>query len=124
MYPLLAATFAQRTGRTPSIAHLIFSRSTSTISFGAPRGFLDDDDSDDDSPLSSILSRAFGGGPFLAPIMRPLHLREPIVPSRSYASNSNDRTAGNRAENPLEIEDDSDDDDDDDNDDVVEIIEG
>ena len=67
-------------------------------------------DSDDESPLSAILSRAFGGGQFLAPVMRPVHLREHVVEGRSYASNSNDLTAGNRAENPLEIDDDSDDD--------------
>lgn len=116
----LLATFAHRTGRAPNIAHLIFSRSTSTIAFGGPRSFLDDglmSDSDDESPLSSILSRAFGGGPFLAPIIRPVHLREHLAStSRSYASNSNDRTAGNRPENPLVLDDDSDDDD------VVEIV--
>lgn len=42
------------------------------------------------------------------PALRPVSFTTHIT-SRSYASNVNDRSAGNGAENPLEIEDDSDD---------------
>ena len=45
-------------------------------------------------------------------VLRPVPMPSHVVTSRSYASNINDRTAGNGAENPLEIDlsDDSDDD--------------
>jgi hypothetical protein len=42
------------------------------------------------------------------PALRPVSFTTHIT-SRSYASNVNDRSAGNGVENPLEIEDDSDD---------------
>jgi len=77
-------------------------------------GFSDDDDEDDDeSPLSSFI-RAFHSVQIPAHALRPVTVGA-HASSRSYASNSNDRSAGNRAENPLEIDDDSDDD-------VVEVV--
>jgi len=112
----LLATFAQRHGSAPNIARLIFSGSSFT--FGTLRGprferhtFVEDNllfsDSDDETPLSSFL-RAFQGVPLSNSVLRPVTVNAHVT-SRSYASNSSDRNAGSRAENPLEI-DDSDDD--------------
>jgi len=112
----LLASFAQRHGSAPNIARLIFSGSSFT--FGTIHGprferhtFVEDNlmfsDSDDETPLSSFI-RAFHGVQLPNPVLRPVTVNA-HVNSRSYASNSNDRNAGSRPENPLEI-DDSDDD--------------
>jgi len=112
----LLASFAQRHGSAPNIARLIFSGSSFT--FGTIYGprverhtFVEDNlvfsDSDDETPLSSFI-RAFHGVQLPNPVLRPVTVNAHIT-SRSYASNSNDRNAGSRPENPLEI-DDSDDD--------------
>lgn len=120
----LLASFAQRHGSAPNIARLIFSGSSFT--FGTIHGprfgrhllveddrhpFVEDNlmfsDSDDETPLSSFI-RAFHGVQLPNPVLRPVTVNAHIT-SRSYATNSNDRNAGSRAENPLEI-DDSDDD--------------
>lgn len=115
----LLATLTQR-GGAPNFARLIFSGTTIGFAtsggmarrhaffdephpFNGLAGFSDDEDDDDESPLSSFI-RAFHSASHI-PNRRPI-----FISSRSYASNSNDRNAGNRAENPLEIEDDSDDD--------------
>eukprot|EP00980_Cylindrotheca_fusiformis_P009167 scaffold1996_cov127-Cylindrotheca_fusiformis.AAC.4 len=108
------ANFASR--NQPSIARLIFSGiGNLDYSFHGPsRSFRDhtvargsDDDSDDEeSPLSSFI-RAFHSHqnmPLMG-VVQPVTFTARMTSSRSYASNSNDRTAGRGAENPLTIED-------------------
>lgn len=114
------ANFASR-HPNPSITRLIFSGvGVGNFEFGGLHGFTrstsvsaglrDSFDSDDDeSPLSNFI-RAFQGHGGVMQVVRPLTVTSRAA-SRSYASNINDRTAGNGAENPLEIDDDSDDDD-------------
>lgn len=69
-----------------------------------------DSDDDDDYPLPFL--RALHGGHFVSPSLSVALGRYSTAlatnPGRSYASNMNDSTAGNGAENPLEIDDDSD----------------
>jgi hypothetical protein len=68
-------------------------------------GSSETEDDEDDNPFSGFFravhgrSVVMGGASFTTTISSS---------SRSYASNVNDRNAGNGAENPLEIEDDSD----------------
>jgi hypothetical protein len=115
-----SANFASR--NPPSIARLIFSgignldyslHGPSARSFRSRTMARSDDDSDDEeSPLSSFI-RAFHSqhGMPLMGVVQPVTFTTRMTTSRSYASNSNDRTAGRGAENPLTI-DDSDDEDD------------
>jgi hypothetical protein len=119
------ANFASR-HPNPSITRLIFSgvgvgnfdfnslhgppsaRFTRSTSLSA--GLQDDsqfDSEEEESPLSNFI-RAFQGHGVMQ-VVRPLTVTTHLA-SRSYASNINDRNAGNGAENPLEIDDDSDDD--------------
>mmetsp|Transcript_2734 Transcript_2734/g.5589 ORF Transcript_2734/g.5589 Transcript_2734/m.5589 type:complete len:271 (-) Transcript_2734:235-1047(-) len=74
----------------------------------------DDDSEDDDSPMAAFM-RALHGGPgatgirMSTTVVRPMTVtaRFTTTSSRSYARNVHDSTAGNGAENPLEIDDDS-----------------
>lgn len=106
----------------PNIARLIFSglgnldynlNGSSARSFRPLTMSRSDDDSDDDeSPLSSFI-RAFHSHhnlPFMG-VVQPVTFSTRMTASRSYASNSNDRTAGRGAENPLTIDDSEDEDD-------------
>jgi len=73
----------------------------------------DDDSEDDDSPMAALM-RALHGGPgapgfrMSTTVVRPMTVTARFTTSsRSYARNVHDSTAGNGAENPLEIDDDS-----------------
>ncbi|KAL3943210.1 MAG: hypothetical protein SGBAC_002699 [Bacillariaceae sp.] len=120
----LLANFAST--NPPNLTRLFLSGfgSLGNIDFGAPlshsrfrsitiaRGGSADSD-DDESPLSSLF-RVYTNTlpPPLMPMMQPMSFASRFSASRSYASNSHDRTAGRGAENPLTIDDsDSDDDD-------------
>mmetsp|Transcript_3699 Transcript_3699/g.8518 ORF Transcript_3699/g.8518 Transcript_3699/m.8518 type:complete len:381 (+) Transcript_3699:125-1267(+) len=77
------------------------------------RGGSSDNSDDDENPISSLF-RVYHNTlpPPLMPMMQPMSFASRFSTSRSYASNSHDRTAGRGAENPLTIDDsDSDDDD-------------
>jgi hypothetical protein len=123
-----SANFASRHPNPPSIARLIFSgvgnfnlesihgprynraprSNTRSVTFNDG---LDMSSDEEESPLSNFI-RAFHGhvsGHSVMQVVRPMTVTTHIA-SRSYASNSNDGMAGSRAENPLEIDDDSDDD--------------
>jgi hypothetical protein len=124
-----SANFASRHPNPPSIARLIFSgvgnfnlesihgptrysraprSNTRSVTFNDR---LDLSSDEEESPLSNFI-RAFHGhvsGHSVMQVVRPMTVTTHIA-SRSYASNSNDGMAGSRAENPLEIDDDSDDD--------------
>ena len=119
---LSTASFASR-GNHPSIARLIFSgignleplngtqarfSHTRTVRLGET-----DDSDDEESPFSSFL-RALNGREIVGVPLTRVPLSQALTfttrtTSRSYASNSNDSTAGNMAENPLEINDSDDD---------------
>lgn len=104
-----SANIAQRSGNPPSIARLILSGPSFT--FQGQNSFFEEShissEDEDDSPLAAVL-RVFHNHLPLQ-VVRPLpvaaHTR-----TRSYATNSSDRNAGNRPENPLEIGDSDDDD--------------
>lgn len=112
----LLASLARRGSSSSNVARLIFSGSTIALGVrGSGRSsfpsnsqaFLTDmfgDSDEDETPFSAFL-RAFHNAP-----PPPLHFRpvtvSATVTSRSYASNSNETTAGNQ-ENPLTIDDDS-----------------
>jgi hypothetical protein len=79
---------------------------------------LADSDSDDESPLSDLMRvMRHSGGPssftsstrVVGPSGMTHVYHMSATTTRSYASNRNDANAGNRVDNPLEIEDSSDD---------------
>jgi len=87
---------------------------TSFTSRSAPRVEVDFDDSDDEETPMSQFMRAIHGGPgtsglrMSTTVVRPVSVTARFTTtSRSYARNVHDSTAGNGAENPLEIDDDS-----------------
>lgn len=92
--------------------------------FSAPRssnGAYDDESDDEDSPMAAFM-RALHGAPgasgvsMSTTVVRPMTVTARFTATtRSYARNVHDSTAGNGAENPLEI------DLDDDSDEVIEI---
>ena len=92
--------------------------------FSAPRsnnGTYDDESDDEDSPMAAFM-RALHGAPgasgvsMSTTVVRPMTVTARFTATtRSYARNVHDSTAGNGAENPLEI------DLDDDSDEVIEI---
>lgn len=99
------ASFASRSARSRSVD---FDFDTPRIDF--------DDSSDEESPMSQFM-RAIHGGPgpsgirMSTTVVRPMSVSARFstttTTSRSYARNVHDSTAGNGAENPLEIDDDS-----------------
>ena len=71
-----------------------------------------DSSDEDENPLSSLFRVYTSTMPPLMPMMQQMSFASRFNTTRSYASNSHDRTAGRGAENPLTIDDsDSDDDD-------------
>ena len=127
-----AANFASRHPFPPqSIARLIFSgvgngfiefnngrgpsafrgRSASRTLSAAEDSLHSSDTDDDDNPFPALFralharNHVMGGA---MQMVRPVSFTTHLT-TRSYASNINDRNAGNVAENPLEIDDDSDD---------------
>ena len=128
----LLANFASRHPFPPqSIARLIFSGvgggflevpTPATLRFSgraaaATAGedtLLGSDADDEENPFSGLFRAIHGRSVVMGSqmsVMRPVSFtRNATVATRSYATNMNDRNAGNGAENPLEIEDsDSDD---------------
>lgn len=87
---------------------------TSILSGPSLSGMFDDSD-DEETPFSAFL-RAFHNAPMPTSYqqLRPVSLAAAAMNNRSYASNSNETTAGNQ-ENPLTIDDDSDEE-------VVEVV--
>eukprot|EP00536_Pseudo-nitzschia_multiseries_P004492 jgi/Psemu1/302625/fgenesh1_kg.74_\ len=73
----------------------------------------DDESEDDDSPMAAFMRALHGGAGAGAirmstTVVRPMTVTARFTTStRSYARNVHDSTAGNGAENPLEIDDDS-----------------
>jgi len=98
------ASFASRSGRSRNGANF------SALDFDTF-----DDSSDDDSPMSQFMRVIHGGSApsgvrMSTAVVRPMSVTARFTTtstSRSYARNSHDATAGNGAENPLEIDDDS-----------------
>ena len=86
--------------------------SSRSLSAARSSTFLDDatyssDDDDDGNPFSTFLRAVQGHGVFSGTglhVVRPVSFTSHIA-SRSYATNINDREAGNGVENPLEIDD-------------------
>ena len=114
---LRLASLARRGTSSSNVARLIFSGSTIALgvrgsgrsSFpGSSQAFLTDmfgDSDEDETPFSAFL-RAFHNTPLgQSQLLRPVSVSATVA-SRSYASNSNETTAGNQ-ENPLTIDDDS-----------------
>lgn len=99
------ASFASRSGRSRN----------GGANFSALDFDTFDDSSDDDSPMSQFMRVIHGGSApsgvrMSTAVVRPMSVTARFTTtstSRSYARNSHDATAGNGAENPLEIDDDS-----------------
>lgn len=118
----LLANFAS-THNAPSNLTRLFLPGFGSFDFNAPLGHTrsfrsitiargGDSSDEDDSPLSSLFRVYTRSMPPLMPMMQQVSFASQFSTSRSYASNSHDRTAGRGAENPLTIDDsDSDDDD-------------
>ncbi|CAJ1898719.1 unnamed protein product [Cylindrotheca closterium] len=107
--PNLARFFLSSVGSLGSID--FHSRSFRSITIARGGGSGDNSD-DDDNPIASLF-RVYTNTlpPPLMPMMQPMSFASRFGASRSYASNSHDRTAGRGVENPLTIDDsDSDDD--------------
>lgn len=119
----LLANFAS-THSAPSNLTRLFLPGFGSFDFNAPLGHTrsfrsitiarggGDSSDEDDSPLSSLFRVYTSSMPPLMPMMQQMSFASRLNTTRSYASNSHDRTAGRGAENPLTIDDsDSDDDD-------------
>mmetsp|Transcript_17683 Transcript_17683/g.50914 ORF Transcript_17683/g.50914 Transcript_17683/m.50914 type:complete len:328 (+) Transcript_17683:167-1150(+) len=111
----LLASFAARHSQN---SRLLFA--TAGIAFAGVHGGMGmmhplfSDDEDEDSEPTSIFSALLRGPMPMRTSIRPHSLRnlsQATAPTRSFASNSNDRNAGADANNPLEILDSDDDDD-------------
>lgn len=127
----LLANFASRHPNPPNIARLIFSgmpdfgaagftlTQAPRLAGGHHRSLAANDEGEpwssdeDDGPLTQLLRvmQSHQHHHNVMSVVRPV-VTSQVSASRSYASNIEDRSAGDRAENPLEIEDDSDEDDD------------
>jgi len=86
--------------------------STTHTTTGARTQFVDAESDDEDSPMAAIM-RALQGAPAANAInVSRTVINQPMTvtfttTTRSFARNQNDSTAGNGADNPLEIDDDS-----------------
>lgn len=85
--------------------------STTRSAGGVHAEFADSDDSDDDSPMAAFMRALHGSSVSMTrsvvttgPISLSTHFASH---TRSFARNRHDSTAGNGADNPLEIDDDS-----------------
>lgn len=103
--------FGGISGSGPPTAHAAFA--TARSANGASAQFVDEDSDDDDSPMAAFM-RALHGAPgasgvsMSTTVVRPMTVTARFTTTtRSYARNVHDSTAGNGAENPLEIDDDS-----------------
>lgn len=87
--------------------------STSRSASGIHARFTEDsDDSDDDSPMAAFMRALHGSSGarsihMSTTVMRPMSVTTTFSTTRSFARNLHDSTAGNGADNPLEIDDDS-----------------
>lgn len=80
---------------------------------GAAAEFVDEESDDDDSPMAAFMRALHGtsganGVRMSTTVMQPMTLTAHFTTTtRSFARNLHDSTAGNGADNPLEIDDDS-----------------
>lgn len=111
--------------RGTSLARIIFGAgweptlpNSARTPFPASLGFEDESEDDDDSPMAAFMRALHGGSAasgirMSTTVVRPLTVTThrftttTTTTTRSYARNVHDVTAGNGAENPLEIDDDS-----------------